>query len=295
MESNLKATPREVDFVSTTADIWTANNKNSPGVTETTLKHNKDREIFKYFKGLISQFNQRDPQTILRTVNPREAELLDAAAGVFIRFRLGGITFPPNIYYKIFTHRPITDLCANSPKDYTQLGLKKPMARQTNNGCPLMEVDRSRWYKRIENNSWRLFCCKVVPICEPIEIAADKKMDFHHSKLRRQQDVEKWRKRRKIEWLNQMYKEGRLQTHAAQQHLAMVVGSSAQEMMDTTEVKGDDDTQEWEIDELVAWTNTLSLDDYFEEWGRLACSHSSEMSKDVHAHQVRSKGVSWCG
>lgn len=78
------------------------------------------------------------------------------------------ITFPPNIYYKIFTHRPIADVCASSPKDYTQLGLKKPVARQTNNGSPLMLVDRSGWYQRMENNSWRLFCSKVKNVQEII-------------------------------------------------------------------------------------------------------------------------------
>lgn len=71
------------------------------------------------------------------------------------------ITFPPNIYYKIFTHRPIADVCASSPKDYTQPGLKKPVPRQTNNGWPPMQEDRSGWYQRMENNSWRLFCSKV--------------------------------------------------------------------------------------------------------------------------------------
>lgn len=72
------------------------------------------------------------------------------------------ITFPPNIYYKIFTYRPITDVCASSPKDYTQPGVKQPVARQTNNCWPLMQEDRSGWYQRMENNSWRLFCSKVV-------------------------------------------------------------------------------------------------------------------------------------
>ena len=32
--------------------------------------------------------------------------------------------FPPNIYYKIFTHRPVQDMCANSPKDYTRPSVK---------------------------------------------------------------------------------------------------------------------------------------------------------------------------
>ena len=33
--------------------------------------------------------------------------------------------FPPNIYYKIFTHRNIVDLCANAPRDYTQATTKR--------------------------------------------------------------------------------------------------------------------------------------------------------------------------
>lgn len=37
--------------------------------------------------------------------------------------------FPPNIYYKIFTHRPIQDLGANAPRNYTSVREKKgPMA-----------------------------------------------------------------------------------------------------------------------------------------------------------------------
>ena len=41
--------------------------------------------------------------------------------------------FPPNIYYKIYTHRPIQDLCANSPKDYTKPAVKLKMAKDKNN------------------------------------------------------------------------------------------------------------------------------------------------------------------
>ncbi|XP_053198324.1 protein MFI [Scomber japonicus] len=237
------------------------------------------REVFRYFKELIKQCNQRDPQSVLKTVNPREAELLDAAAGVIIRFRLGGITFPPNIYYKIFTHRPVVDVCASSPKDYTQPSMKKPVARQTNNGWPLLQEDRSGWYQRMENNSWRLFCSKVVPEGEPAEIGANKKMSFHHSKLQRKQDVDKWRKRRKIDWLMHMYDEGRLQARPVHRHMAALVGTSAQEVMDTIEEKGDDEILEWELDELLAWTNTLNFEEYIQEWRHLACSHSYEQSK----------------
>jgi hypothetical protein len=44
---------------------------------------------------------------MLRAINPREAALLDAAAGAHVRFRLDGRPFPPAVVYKIFTHRPV--------------------------------------------------------------------------------------------------------------------------------------------------------------------------------------------
>ncbi|XP_072234393.1 protein MFI [Leuresthes tenuis] len=244
------------------------------------------REVFGFAKMLISHCNQMDPQTLLRAVNPREAGLLDAAAGVFIRFRLGGVTFPPNVYYKIFTYRPIVDLCASSPKDYSQLGRKMAVDQKTKRGQALKQGDRSGWYHRMENNTWRLFCCKVWSVNEPAEIGADKRMDFHYSRLQRRQDVGKWRKRKKIEWLKQLYNQGRLRAHSEHRHMAALVESSAQEVMDTIEENGDDELLEWELDELLAWTNTLNFEEYMQEWKHLACSHSSELSNDSPSHSL---------
>ena len=42
-----------------------------------------------------------DPRLLMRAINPGEAALFDRAAGVQVRFRLGGYTFPPSIYYKV--------------------------------------------------------------------------------------------------------------------------------------------------------------------------------------------------
>lgn len=41
--------------------------------------------------------------------------------------------------------------------------------------------------------------------------------------------------------------------------MAALVESSAQELMETVEKKGDDEILEWELDELLAWTNTLNF------------------------------------
>lgn len=69
----------------------------------------------------------------MRTINPVEAKYIDAAAGIRIRFRLAGIHFPPTIYYKIFTNRPVQDLCANAPRDYTRPYLRLKSAADSNN------------------------------------------------------------------------------------------------------------------------------------------------------------------
>ncbi|XP_023152670.2 protein MFI isoform X2 [Amphiprion ocellaris] len=216
------------------------------------------RHVFTYLKGLISEYNQQDPQTVLRSVNPRE------------------ITFPPHIYYKIFTYRPITDLCASSPRDYSKLEMKKLGALQTSSSGPPTQEDRSGWYQRVENNTWRQFCSKMVCVDKNTEIGAQKKMDFHYSKLQRKKDVEKWKKRRKIEWLKKMYQQGRMEEQ-----------NSVLEVMNNIDEIDDDEILDWEVDELLAWTDTLSFDDYFEDWYQLPCSHSCELSQDVPSYPLQ--------
>ena len=58
---------------------------------------------------------------LLKSINPAEAGLLDAASRCHIRFRLGGERFPPLIYYKIFAHGGIVDINAFAPRDYNAL------------------------------------------------------------------------------------------------------------------------------------------------------------------------------
>ena len=61
------------------------------------------------------------PARLLKAINPTEAQLLDSAAKVHIRFRLGGETFPPTIYYKIYHTGKVVDLNSFAPRDYAQL------------------------------------------------------------------------------------------------------------------------------------------------------------------------------
>ncbi len=93
----------------------------------------KDVQVFRFYCDLIDFHNNGDPQIIMRTINPAESKYIDSAAGIRIRFRLAGDRFPPTIYYKIFTNRPIQDLGANAPRDYTRPCFKLPLAVDSNN------------------------------------------------------------------------------------------------------------------------------------------------------------------
>ena len=47
-------------------------------------------------------------------------------AGVHVRFRLGGSCFPPLLFYKIYTRRPIADIGTFCPRDYANEALLSP-------------------------------------------------------------------------------------------------------------------------------------------------------------------------
>lgn len=54
----------------------------------------------------------------MKNICPNEAQYLDPSLQVRVKFRFGGIEFPPSIYYKIFTHGPVIDLNAFAPRHY---------------------------------------------------------------------------------------------------------------------------------------------------------------------------------
>jgi hypothetical protein len=62
-----------------------------------------------------------NPAKLLKGINPLEAQLLETAVDCHVRFRLGGDTFPPNIYYKVFSKTNVCDINAFAPRDYSSL------------------------------------------------------------------------------------------------------------------------------------------------------------------------------
>lgn len=52
----------------------------------------QDIQVYKYYRDLINFKTRGNPVLMLRCINPQEAKLLDAAAGVHIKFRLAGVS-----------------------------------------------------------------------------------------------------------------------------------------------------------------------------------------------------------
>ena len=198
------------------------------------------RRIFRYFSDLIRFKLKGAPGDLLRHIVPSEADLLDKAAGVHVRFRLGGTVFPPNVYFKIYTHRPLCDVNAFAPRDYSKEKVdvlvdpkyrfeKSPPPRKRgpqrrDEGKQNIRVGAryigtkvtttvgiDQWYKRDENNPWRPIASQVMsdylaPPWLKDEVARTRRTQpFHFSRLRRQADIDKEKMRRKREWMMKAY------------------------------------------------------------------------------------------
>lgn len=75
--------------------------------------------VYRYLRDIILNKLQGIPADLLRSIIPIETDFLDRAAGIHVRFRLGGVMFPPKIFYKIYTHRPLCDINAFAPRNYS--------------------------------------------------------------------------------------------------------------------------------------------------------------------------------
>ncbi|TMW58336.1 hypothetical protein Poli38472_011924 [Pythium oligandrum] len=253
-----------------------------------------NRRIYRYYRDLITFRNTGDPAMMLRAINPSEAGLLDAAMGAHVRFRLGGMSFPPTIYYKIFTRKAVCDLNAFSPKDYTltrrtvpptshskpsqphqrlyiRVGQSYYRARQT-----AEEQDRQHWYKRIENNGWRPVTAKVLSEAnhDPIAQATGQKaMDrFHYSRLVRKQDIETQRRLRKRQWMHKLYTHGLL-TDISPEATSLLHRAHSQEVFDV-----DFENEQWEAEaeEMFQWVSALDYDAYLDDWHELGKTASTD-------------------
>lgn len=166
------------------------------------------RKTFSNITNLINKYSKMDPGLVLRTVNPREASLLDSGSGTHVKFKLTGTVFPPIIVYKIFSYRPVVNVNSlpsinvsySSPKRANDL-----VTMETDQPTKSKSTTQISVYKKPSNvNDWR-----------PYQETYDKKSDSHsahsrmsrHNKIPRNNFGSKVNKSRKVEmeWIKTHY------------------------------------------------------------------------------------------
>uniref|UniRef100_A0A7S0RDM8 Uncharacterized protein n=1 Tax=Chlamydomonas leiostraca TaxID=1034604 RepID=A0A7S0RDM8_9CHLO len=255
----------------------------------------RNRRIFLFYRDLI-QFRERgDPRLMLRAINPREAALADAAAGIHVRFRLGGAMFPPLVFYKIFTHRSVTDINAFGPRNYAAEA-SVPAKAVHNKPKRAVEPDfdmaeelrefirpdgtrgfRSTrgWYARSDNNGWRPIAERVLVDGEADTGAAKSQPHFHYNPAVRREERIRRAKQRRREWMLKLYRIHTEGLSAAQQAGADVQGADLPDL-DQLLGPGGEGLDELAEDELLAWSSNLDYASYTDEWTSLACTLGSE-------------------
>eukprot|EP01044_Picomonas_judraskeda_P011466 COSAG03_NODE_1566_length_3865_cov_5.286511_1_plen_350_part_00 len=234
--------------------------------------------IFRYYRDLISFRERGMPSQLLRCVNPTEARLLDAATSTHVRFRLGGVSFPPTIYYKVFCHGSLLDIGSFAPRDYTQEGSKRQIPRHSiEPGERLPNTSHDGWYRRKEMNNWRPMSMKLVDEGLDLHLgraaAAEKsERGFHHSRALRREEREMRKRQRKREWLKKMYRTGMEEATRIAATLHEETGGNGGDFAENDVDEGEG------IDELLNWTAQLDYELYFNDWLAVATSGRADRS-----------------
>ncbi|KAJ3153418.1 hypothetical protein HDU86_005248 [Geranomyces michiganensis] len=274
----------------------------------------KNRKIYRFHRDLIKFKLRGEPRKLLRFINPKEAELMDASMAIHVRFRLGGASFPPSIFYKVFIHKSLVDMNAFSPRDYTAQSSKQilPVDLFDKTANPGQPVPFAGWYQRVENNGWRPVSDKIYDDESDRVTEASRLIAYHHIKRKRRAALEKNKRLRKIEWMRRMYKEGKRVICAAATRAmegsrphslwtvdpggdesvgasrressqlavasAVSVGNAAASRFPTPPPEDCMRELEAEMDPdvLIKWTRALDFEGYFNDWVCMATSGRSD-------------------
>ena len=58
------------------------------------------------------------------------------------------------------------------------------------------------------------------------------------------------------------YKEGMLKARSSDRETNMIIEEAARNLIDTIETEGYNSIEDWEVNELLEWTNMLNFDEY---------------------------------
>jgi len=230
-----------------------------------------NRQIFHYFRDMIRFREEGDPAELLRCINPKEAHMMDAAAKIHVRFRLGGSMFPPTIYYKIYTHGAVTDVNAFAPRDYTAHFQAPPVVLHNKEkaGDRVRAENRENWYRRFENNGWRPISDKILEEPDAALLSgAARTTEWHHVKTKRREEAVRQRKQKKLKWLQHMYALGKAEggTESGDS------GGGAAAVLSAGGSMAEEAEAEAELTALLQWSDSLDFDSYYQDWLTLATS-----------------------
>jgi hypothetical protein len=115
-----------------------------------------NKKIFEYIKKvLLNKLSTVNPWKMLKISNPTECTLVESSCNMHVRFRLGGDSFPPQIYYKIYTNGPVCDVNSFAPRNYAKIKKNYPTMSLEQYKKLSKEHPLDGWYKRVDNNGWR--------------------------------------------------------------------------------------------------------------------------------------------
>lgn len=200
-----------------------------------------DRKSYRYMRWLLYTANSLTPAQLLQSINCGESYLCrDKSMNCYVRLRLGtpiANSFPPLIYYKIFTTMNVTDINSYAPCDYTQPSIKS------------INTDKYNIvYQRNDMNGWRILSNDIVQL----NCSESRPRAYPHQKLTRQIDYNKRMKQIKMNWMKKLYTQTNKPCHE-----------------ETSELN------ENELDELLQWSNNiestqLRYDTYYTDWIKCA-------------------------
>lgn len=254
-------------------------------------KSYRQRQIYQNYRNLIKFHNEGKPQILISSVAKSESYLCDGATQLFIRFRLAGKTFPPQIVYKIFTDANICDINSFGPRNYfgEERMLRSKYRHQKY--FPQLKHEKSlsnlKFYEREENNSWRPIIAKEITelkrqlskqlslenfLLHKSESRKLRKYEipFHFSKLKRQKDKRLRLKRKKLKMLQNLYKIGlavpkSLQIIDEEKEESLNKRINSKSTLKITK-------EEEEIEQLLDWSYNLDFDGYLMEWASIGTS-----------------------
>ena len=256
-----------------------------------------NRRIFGYLRQMLLFREQGDAKELLRCINPREACLIDPATAIHVRFRLGGQLFPPAIYYKVYTHAPVTDIGAFAPRDYTAHAQPPPIALHNHGKEELLahSLAHDGWYRRSENNGWRPVAGEALADMDTTA-RTSRPIVWHHDKLVRKEAALRKRKERKRQWLREMYALGKGGS-GAEGAAPLPGGAGLPLAPDGAQRHGDrgdefdDGEGEEDLDALLQWSDGLDFDAYQQDWLALATSSRPEYPSMATMGQASATGA----